>query len=304
MTQIVVGVDNTEAHRPVLGMLERLDFPEPHITLIHVAAERMPFAPTFGDVEAIEDRYATVTANLGRAALHKATTLASSKDLPSDAQMVRGNAAECLIREAEARKVDLIAVNAKNPGGPQAGMMGSVGRALAIGSQTSVLFARDQARHETFQAVYATDHSPFAARCLDRFLELAPKGIKDIHVLSAWEIDDREAELLGTNLAMMGGDADRWIEEALEEKNLAMCKRLEEAGYQTHSMVRRGKPGDVIRQAMADVAADLLIVGSQGRGAMDRAWIGSVSLRQATAESYPVLIVRPKEAGTRPVFLS
>ena len=124
-------------------------------------------------------------------------------------------------------------------------------------------------------------------------LTIAPKGIEEIDVVSAWEIDDREAQLLGEDLPKLGGDVDHWIEEAVEANNQKVCVRLEGAGYRTRSFVRRGEPNGVIHAAMSEVQADLLVVGSQGGDAMSRALVGSVSLSQVSTETYSVLIVRP-----------
>lgn len=295
-TNIVLGVDNLNGHLPALGMLSRLKFSDPQLTLIHVASEHLPFKPAFEDMEKLEEEYAKVATNLGHIALRETTAVACSKELPCEATLVHGNPAECLIREAETHRADLIAVNTKRHGVARSSYISSVGRALAIGSRTSVLLTKgEQGKRGVFRAVFATDHSPFAQRCLQRFLELAPKGIEEVHVVSAWELSDNESAILGQNLMHLGGDADRWVEEAVEERTAEVCAKLEAAGYRTRSIVRRGRPNEVIHQAMAEVRADLLVAGSQGTGAMERALVGSVSLHQATAEFYPVLIIRPRE---------
>lgn len=292
-TKIVVGVDNVNAYRPALNLIERLSFPNTAIELVHVAAETLPFAGT----EEVQERYSEIVLNLGHVALHEATGVVCSKNMSCEGHLMHGNAAEKLIEEAETRGADLIAVNTKRVGVLRSSYIGSVARALAIGSRTSVLIAKgEQSKRMIYRAVFATDHSPFAERCLARFIELAPKGLEEIHVATAWDVDDREAELLGKNLPMLGGDADRWIEETVRENNEEVCRKLEAAGYKTRSVVRRGRANDVIHEAMAEARADLLIVGSQGHGAMSRTLVGSVSLHQSTAEFYPVLIVRPRES--------
>lgn len=293
-TKIIVGIDSAGAYAPALGLLQRLRFPNPRLTLLHVAAERLPFAPVLSPGSKVEEEYAKVVANLGHAALHDAASKAGSQGDSCDSRLVHGNPAERLIREAEAVQADLVVVNSVRHGVARSSYIGSVSRALAVGSRASVLIAKgENGRRSVFRAVFATDHSPFAQRCLERFLELRPAGLDEVHVVSAWEIDDREAQLLGQNLAKLGGDAERWIEESVSERNAEVCAKLEAAGYRTGSVVLRGKPNDAIHHAMEAVRADLLIVGSQGSGAMERTLVGSVSLHQAVAEFYPVLIVRP-----------
>src|SRR4051794_9409683 len=116
MTKIVVGVDNLGAYRPVIGLLERLQFPEPQLSLLHSARETMPFAPAFGGTRDITARYAETTTALGNVALGEATALASSKGFACEARLTHGSAADALIQEAQSWKADLIALNT-NPAG-------------------------------------------------------------------------------------------------------------------------------------------------------------------------------------------
>ncbi len=295
-THVVVGVDSADNYVPAIGLIQRLEFPQPHIELIHAAPELLPIPFPFGDRAEIEARYAEVVGHLGNSALQSSTNLACGKGIACDARLVHGNPAERLIEAASRDKVDLIAINSTRCGIVQKSYIGSVARALAIGSPVSVLVTKgNQGVRHTLRAVFATDHSPFAQRCLEQFIRLAPKGIQEVHVVTAWQLDDNESAILGKNLASLGGDADRWITEELETMNRADCEKLEAAGYRAVSIVRQGKPNEVIHHAMADVRADLLVVGSQGSGAMSRGLVGSVSLHQVTTEFYPVLVIRPRE---------
>lgn len=58
-------------------------------------------------------------------------------------------------------------------------------------------------------------------------------------------------------------------------------------------VLREGKPKDVILEEADDWGADLIVVGSQGYGAVRRFFLGSVSLAVATNAHCSVLIVRP-----------
>lgn len=295
-TQIVVGIDAGNEYAPAIGLIQRLEFPEPHLELIHAAPETLPIPFPFANRTEIEARYAEVVSNLGNAALQASTNLACGKGIACDARLVHGNPAERIIEAAAHDKVDLVAINSARCGVVQKSYIGSLARALAIGSPTSVLVTKGaQGVRNTLRAVFATDHSPFAQRCLEQFIRLAPRGIKEIHVVTAWQLDDHQSAILSKNLASLGGDADRWITEELEAMNIADCAMLEAAGYHAVSIVREGKPNEVIHHAMTESRADLLVVGSQGSGAMSRSLVGSVSLHQVTAEFYPVLVIRPRE---------
>lgn len=60
-----------------------------------------------------------------------------------------------------------------------------------------------------------------------------------------------------------------------------------------HYHVRLGKPAEAIEQLCADIDAQLLVVGSHGRGAVGRAVFGSVSQALVTSGRVPVLVARP-----------
>ncbi len=56
--------------------------------------------------------------------------------------------------------------------------------------------------------------------------------------------------------------------------------------------IEAGSPGPVICRVAEELAADVVVVGSRGRGAIRRALLGSVSTHVANNAPCPVLIVR------------
>lgn len=59
------------------------------------------------------------------------------------------------------------------------------------------------------------------------------------------------------------------------------------------SVVRLGDPLDELLRLTGEAAADLLIVGSRGRGPLKAALLGSTSVRLATRSACPVVVVPP-----------
>lgn len=281
-----MGVDTGSLYTPAVNLIQRLGFPTPHLDLIHAAPDGLPIPFPFGDRAGIEARYEEVVVNLGHVALQTATNFAGGKGLACEAHLVHGSPAERLLEAAKRTKADLIAIDSRRCGVVAASYINSLARALTLTSPTSVLITKGQAGvRGVFRAVFATDHSPFAERCLNRLLELAPEGLKEVHVVTAFELDETVAGLV----------EPAEIEGRLTELNQAACTKLESAGYRAVSHVRRGPPNETIHRAMADIRADLLIVGSQGGG--DVSLVGSVTLHQVTAEFYPVLVLRPLETA-------
>jgi nucleotide-binding universal stress UspA family protein len=76
------------------------------------------------------------------------------------------------------------------------------------------------------------------------------------------------------------------------------------AGREVQRATQVGSPAAEITWFAREQKADLIVVGSHGRGAMKRLRLGSISDRVAYLAAVPVLIVRccerPVEIGTHP----
>jgi nucleotide-binding universal stress UspA family protein len=59
--------------------------------------------------------------------------------------------------------------------------------------------------------------------------------------------------------------------------------------------VRVGDPAAALQQAAVDYGAELIIVGTHGRGALGRAALGSVATKLLAEAPCPVLIARPRD---------
>ena len=290
----IVGVDANEAYKPALCLLGRLGFPNVAVTLLNVVSPVMPYLPPESSDAELQADYLKVVENAGLNALDSAVDEACSRDLHARTKLVFGSPADGIMEEVAAQHADVVAVAATHHGTWSSSFLGSVCRALAIGCPASLLVAKgDSPRVRPFRVVFATDHSAFSQRCLEKFLAMNPKGIDEIHVVSAFSLSDQQAEVLARNLPALGGDVDRWLEEQIETKNEEVCARFRAAGFQTTARATNASPNDAIRQAMQETKSAMLIVGSHGKGFLARTFIGSVSLHQVVAEPYPVLVIRP-----------
>lgn len=70
---------------------------------------------------------------------------------------------------------------------------------------------------------------------------------------------------------------------------------LREGGLDVAALLIEGPTVETLLKQAADVEADLLVVGSHGRGALGRTLIGSVSERVTRRAHRPVLIVPPPQ---------
>jgi nucleotide-binding universal stress UspA family protein len=90
--------------------------------------------------------------------------------------------------------------------------------------------------------------------------------------------------------------AARW-DEVRDDRQAAaqrLVRRGREAGIGATFLVWTGDPGESIAAAAEAEAADLIIVGSHGRGRLGRLLLGSVSDYVARHAPCPVLVVRAR----------
>jgi nucleotide-binding universal stress UspA family protein len=84
-------------------------------------------------------------------------------------------------------------------------------------------------------------------------------------------------------------------QEAQQEDLLAEARRsVGERGKAAATLRRRGDPARELIESARELEADLLVVGSRGRGALSFALLGSVSSAVAAGAGCPVLVVPPQ----------
>lgn len=80
----------------------------------------------------------------------------------------------------------------------------------------------------------------------------------------------------------------RWVEEQLA----AWAATAKEKGLQARVVLRVGDPDREVVTLATDERADLVVMGTHGRGGIDRALLGSVADRVVRTAPCPVLTVR------------
>jgi nucleotide-binding universal stress UspA family protein len=135
----------------------------------------------------------------------------------------------------------------------------------------------------------ATDLSEASTAATEEAFELAGRLGASLLIVSV--IDPGSLRLPGGRYhARM--DQVRARREALAQ---ALVERGREEGVAVSFLVWDGDPGDMIVSAAEAEHADMVIVGSHGRGAVGRLFLGSVSEHVVRHAPCPVLVVRPRE---------
>lgn len=290
----LIGIDTVGTYEPAIRLFARLGFPDVDLTLLNAADLVLPYTsfampasidPTNDFVEGLQ--------NAGREAVAEAAKIAQTYGIEAKTEVVSGPSVLTVLDRATELDVDLVAVASGRKGMLETLFTGSMSRSIVSGSRHPVLVAKEGVNEQgPVEAVLATDHSPYAEAAVDQLLAMSPKGIRHIHVVTAYEVSDKEAEILRANLPALESHIDPWIQQKLDEKCKALVGKLSQHGFEADYTLEKGHPNKVISDTMARTKAELLIMGAQGHGFIDRLFVGSVSFHQLVSEPHSLLILR------------
>lgn len=290
----LLGIDADEYYVPALKLLGRLRFADNHVTLAHVDAFPLsPISPSplvYASYDNAELQGRMRQA--GEAFLAQGQANAKAAGLEeTETRYTLGNSSATLMQMAEEGRSDLVVVGSHRLGPVGSFFLGSVGRALAVNGETSFLVGRSALETDApVHAVFATDFSEYAERAFLRLLDMAPKGLGRVTIVTA--TDPRMENRLADEAGVSGPGLLTEIERRMRETGEKMVTRLASRGIDAEFRMTEGHPVEVVHRTMAETNADLLILGARGHGLIERVLIGSLALHQVVAESYSVLVLR------------
>ncbi|MFL5950369.1 MAG: universal stress protein [Gaiellaceae bacterium] len=135
----------------------------------------------------------------------------------------------------------------------------------------------------------ATDGSPTAEKATETAIELARLLDTELVVATVWNIP---YPAVGLAPAPVTADVARLGEEEARRTAADAAARAMEAGLESRMLVLRGMPVEELCLAAERYNPRFLVIGSHGRGAMKRAFFGSVSTGVLHHAKCPVLVVR------------
>jgi nucleotide-binding universal stress UspA family protein len=216
-----------------------------------------------------------------------------SRGILSEAQLREGHVVNELMAEAKESNADLVVVTLKAQETLGHFFFGSVGRKMIFQCPTSFYVYKPTTAPSTLKrAIFATDHSPFAQKSLERLISMRPLGIEHITVLTAYP--QNLASALAPFVSQLGVDVSRWIEDKLYEENEALVRRLTQEGFQAIAEVRGEPVHEAIESSMKRHEAGLVVLGAQGHAMLEGLSLGSVTAHQVLHTPHSVLVVRPQ----------
>jgi nucleotide-binding universal stress UspA family protein len=212
-----------------------------------------------------------------------------------------GGVKRAIERELVAEEYELVAMGAGNTGSLGQLILGGVStfvlhrsRVPTLAVHRAPIRGRDRVR-----VIVGTDGSPAASRAIDTLIALARPDRCDIFVRSVVEpqLPPRPVPVMPTDpvgapetmLADQNEDAERVIREALQ--------RFSNAGFRCDGDVVSGSAEVAVLDVVHDRDADVVVVGTRGRGRFAAIALGSVSAHLVRAA--PASLVAP-DPGTSP----
>src|SRR5262245_53801140 len=143
----------------------------------------------------------------------------------------------------------------------------------------------------------ATDLGETSKEAFNVALQLAREqkaALRVLHVVADPATEAWTVEAYGVDFGALTADAC-----AAARQNLSVhISRITPPIADVRADVLVGKPAAEIIRYAADASVDLIVLGSHGRGPVQRAFLGSVADRVLREALCPVLIVRPSAVTT------
>jgi nucleotide-binding universal stress UspA family protein len=291
----LLGIDKDGFYKPALRLLGRISFSNAQWYLAHL---QQPFGLFGADgIFAGNDQTADdfVTDNSESfALLEKAADEACGYGINAKVHMDMAPAAKGLMDFAGKVDADLVAVGSHKSGRVHSALLGSVGRALAIGGDKSFLIGRGIVNESgPVSAIFATDHSQYSERSLEWLVRMKPKGLRSITLVTAYNANEASN---GGHFVELHNEAQkegRPLVDKLRDGCEASVSMLRRNGFDATYSLKPGTVQKVLNHSMIEKKAELLIMGAQGHGFLERLVLGSVALHQVVVEPQSLLVIRP-----------
>jgi len=201
-----------------------------------------------------------------------------------------GYPAEIIVREARDRAAHAIVAGTRGRGGALG--LGSIASRVLHGSEFPTLLVKQDARlpaalGSRARLVIATDGSEESMRAA----ALVPQWLAWLGEVEAHVVHALETMPLLEKLAPAHRDSLHQESAQHAAETVRACAGALSACKAVHTHVLAGDPATCIARLAADTGADLVVMGTRGRGARSHALFGSIAMKTVQWSAVPVLLV-------------
>jgi len=139
-----------------------------------------------------------------------------------------------------------------------------------------------------------TDFSDYSKEALDYAALLAKQFGADLYLLHAFEVPAYYIPGVG---GVGGPDIIEWLRSIREreQKGLeTLAEEVRQKGVEVHPILKEGSPVGEILNAVKEIPAEMIVLGTHGRSGLNRFMMGSVAERVLRQAPCPIVLVRPK----------
>lgn len=215
----------------------------------------------------------------------------------SRAEAVAGPPHRVLIETAQRARADLIVVGATDSGPLAVELLGSTADRVLRKATCPVLLVRGGLRMPPRRVLAPVDLSPLsgdAYRCgLDLLGQLGKGGEIEVRAVYALSFMDKLAELHRKEGAVSFEETER---ASGEELRRFVLENGVNAPFEVETALLPGEARFEILHELREHPADLVVLGTHGRGGLDRLMMGSVASAVARKAPCSVLLISPEAA--------
>jgi universal stress protein A len=252
-----------------------------------ICVEEVPYLPEF--VEGVREETGTAARRF-HGVLQRARAMAEECQVELHTHVIRGHPVRDIIKLAADLKADLLVIGAKGHSALYERMIGSQADRMMQLAQCPVLVVKlptAKAAGPIFDKIlHASDGSKHAFHALTLALAIAKQNKSELHMVCVEEVPYIPEFI--EEVREETGTAGRRIHGVLQRAR-AMA---EECQVELHPHVVAGHPVRDIVMLVADLKADLLVIGARGHSALYERMIGSRADRMMQLAQCPVLVAK------------
>lgn len=207
-----------------------------------------------------------------------------------------------IVERARTWPADLVVMGTHGRGGFERWVLGSVAEKVLRRAPCPVLTVpppvdgREAATAPFRRVLCPVDFSAPSLAAVRHAVFLAGPPLAEltlVHVLE-WTVDETPAaRLAGFDVP----EFRRHLEMDARERLHGVAAAAPREGLRVREEIRGGRPWREVLRLADEIAADLVVMGVRGRGAIDLALFGSTTQQVARGARCPVLVVHAKEEG-------